>query len=159
MPKIDLSRVEKRLETVYPEPFDAAVRGRVKQKLGDAAGLSDFGVNLVVLKPGSASSQRHWHSEEDEFVYVISGEVTLIEDNGECVLHAGDAAGFAKNSGDGHQLVNKSDTDAVYLEIGSRVAGDSVVYSDIDMLLPNRNRPGYRFIHKDGTPYPQTKKG
>jgi len=153
MGKINLSKIEVKKGSGYPKPFDEAVQGRIKQRLGDAAGLSDFGVNLVSLPPGSASSQRHWHSHEDEFVYVLSGEITLVEDVGETLLQAGDAAGFAKNTGDGHQLVNRSSSDAVYLEVGSRNKDDSVVYPDIDMLLPDHSTPGYCFTRKDGTPY------
>ena len=122
----------------------------LRQRLGDAGGLTDFGVNLMRLPPGNWSSQRHWHSEEDEFVYVLKGELTLVEDGGETVLRAGDCAAFAKNSGNGHHMINHSAATAVYLEIGSRSPTDTITCSDIDMMSPSTDG---RFLHKDGTPY------
>lgn len=127
------------------------MRGARPAALGDAGGLTDFGINLMRLPPGRWSSQRHWHSAEDELVYVLEGELTLIEDGGETVLRAGDCAAFAKGTGDGHHMVNRSETTAVYLEIGSRVCDDVTTCSDIDLM--SRNDDG-RFTHKDGTPYP-----
>ena len=109
MPKIDIAAVPARKGSGYPPPFDAPCAERVRQRLGNAGGLTDFGVNLMRLPPGNWSSQRHWHSHEDEFVYVLEGELTLIEDGGETVLRAGDCAAFAKGSGNGHHLINKSD--------------------------------------------------
>ena len=150
MPKIDVAAVPKRLGTGYPPPFNAVSKDRVRQRLGDAGGLKDFGVNLMHLPPGNWSAQRHWHSHEDEFVYVLEGEVVLVEDGGETVLRAGDAAAFAKNSGNGHHLINKSDTMAVYLEVGSRQPDDLTTCSDVDMMSHNADG---RFTHKDGTPY------
>lgn len=149
MPKIDLSSVPERRGSRYPKPFDQIAKDRVRQSLGDAAGLTQFGVNLLQLPPGAASSQRHWHSKEDEFVYVISGEVTLITGKGEEVLRAGDCAGFPCNDGDGHQLVNRSDGPAVCLEIGTRTDNDLCTYSDIDMVIGLR----MAYTHKDGRPY------
>jgi uncharacterized cupin superfamily protein len=151
MPKIDITGVPERLGCPYPAPFDAPHRGRIRQRLGDAAGLRDFGVNLMRLPPGDWSSQRHWHSHEDEFVYVLQGELTLVEDAGETILCAGEAAAFAKNTGDGHHLINRSATTAVYLEVGSRSPLDLTTCSDID--LKSAAADG-RFVHKDGTPYP-----
>ena len=148
MPKIDIAAVPERIGQPYPSPFDAPCAGRARQRLGN--GLSDFGVNLVRLPPGNWSSQRHWHSHEDEFVYVLEGELSLIEDGGETVLRAGDCAGFPKASGNGHHLVNKSDRMAVYLEVGSRAPADVTYCSDIDMMSANTDG---RFVHKDGTPY------
>ena len=110
----------------------------------------DFGVNLMTLPPGGWSSQRHWHSHEDEFVYVLEGEVMLVEDAGETLLRAGDCAGFPKNSGNGHHLINRSSAMAVYLEVGSRQPQDLTTCSDIDMMSSNTDG---RFVHKDGTPY------
>ena len=150
MPKIDLSKAPVRTGTFYPPPHDAPCRERHRVQLGDAGGLSQFGVNLLTLKPGVWSSQRHWHRLEDEFVYVLSGEVVLITDAGEEVLKAGDCAGVPANDGNGHHVMNRSDADATVLEIGTRSAGDSGVYSDIDMLFDAVG--GY--THKDGTPYP-----
>lgn len=120
MPRIDLSAVPERRGSGYPRPFDAPCAQRIRQRLGDAGGLRDFGVNLMRVPPGGWSSQRHWHSDEDEFVYVLEGELVMIEDGGETVLRAGDCAAFPKNSGNGHHLVNRSDAVAVYLEVGSR---------------------------------------
>jgi uncharacterized cupin superfamily protein len=149
MPKIDLAAVPARKGSTYPRPFDAPCAERARQRLGDAGELTDFGVNLMRLAPGGWSSQRHWHSHEDEFLYVIEGELTLVEDGAETVLRAGDCAAFAKNSGNGHHLINRSDTMAIYLDIGSRSPVDVVVYSDIDMIIS-----GGGFTRKDGTPYP-----
>jgi uncharacterized cupin superfamily protein len=152
MPKIDIIGVAERKGAGYPSPFDAPCVERIRQRLGNAGGLSDFGVNLMRLPPGTWSSQRHWHSHEDEFVYVLEGELTLIEDGGETVLRAGDCAAFAKGSGNGHHMINKSRGMAVYLEVGSRSPADVTTCSDIDMMSTNADG---RFVHKDGTPYPE----
>ena len=152
MPKIDVSIVPARVGAGYPAPFNEACEGRTRRRLGDAGGLTAFGVNLMTLPPGKWSSQRHWHSHEDEFVYVLEGELTLVEDRGETVLRAGDCAAFAKGSGDGHHLQNRSGAPAVYLEAGSRHPDDLTTCSDVDMMSSNR---GGRFVHKDGTPYGQ----
>ena len=136
----------------YPEPFRAQVAGREKRALGEAAGLANFGVNLVRLPPGSPSSMRHWHSREDEFVYVLEGEVVLQTDAGEQVLSAGMCAGFPAGVPDGHRLINKSKAVAVYLEVGDRDMGDAVEYPDIDMR-GRAKRAGFAFTRKDGTPY------
>ncbi|MER8466582.1 cupin domain-containing protein [Mesorhizobium sp. M1396] len=151
MPKVDLSAVPIRKGSGYPAPFDAPCAERTRRRLGDAGGLTDFGVNLMTLPPGGWSSQRHWHSHEDEFVHVLEGELTLVEDDGETPLRAGDCATFAKNSGNGHHLINRSSTTALYLEVGSRDPDDVITCSDIDMMSPS---PDGRFLHKDGTPYP-----
>jgi uncharacterized cupin superfamily protein len=150
MPRIDIDGVPKRRGTGYPAPFDAQSAGRLRQRLGEAGGLKDFGVNLMRLPPGNWSSQRHWHSHEDEFVFVLEGELTLVEDGGETVLRAGDCAAFPKASGDGHHLINRSDATAVYLEVGSRSPLDLTTCSDIDMMSAAADG---RFTHKDGTPY------
>ncbi|PVX71038.1 cupin domain-containing protein [Paraburkholderia unamae] len=150
MPKIDVANVPERKGTGYPAPFAAPCAERIRQRLGDASGLRDFGVNLMRLPPGNWSSQRHWHSDEDEFVYVLEGELTLIEDDGETVLRAGDCAAFAKHSGNGHHMINQSGRVAVYLEVGSRSPADVITCSDVDMMSPSRDG---RFLHKDGTPY------
>jgi uncharacterized cupin superfamily protein len=134
----------------YPRPFDEPCAGRARQRLGDAAGLTDFGVNLMRLHPGSWSSQRHWHRLEDEFVFVVEGEVVLVTDSGEEVLRAGDSAGFRAGIKDGHHLQNRSLADAVILEVGSRKPDDEGEYSDIDMRFV-RGDAGY--VHKDGRPY------
>jgi len=150
MPKIDIAAVPKRKGTGYPPQFNAFSTERIRQRLGDAGGLKDFGVNLTHLPPGNWSAQRHWHTHEDEFVYVLEGEVVLVEDGGETLLRAGDCAAFAKNSGNGHHLINKSSATAVYLEVGSRQKDDVTHCSDVDMMSPNSDG---RFLHKDGTPY------
>ncbi|MBZ9983650.1 MULTISPECIES: cupin domain-containing protein [unclassified Mesorhizobium] len=151
MPKLDLASLPIRKGSGYPAPFDGPCAGRTRRRLGDAGGLTDFGVNLMTLPPGGWSSQRHWHSHEDEFVYVLEGELTLVEDGGETLLSAGDCATFAKNSGNGHHLINRSSTPALYLEVGSRNPDDVITCSDIDMMSPSSDG---RFLHKDGTPYP-----
>jgi len=148
MPKIDLSAVAERKGSGYPAPFDTPCADRIRQRLGDAGGLTDFGVNLMRLPPGGWSSQRHWHSHEDEFVFVLEGELVLIEDGGETLLRAGDCAAFAKNSGDGHHMINRSDSTAVYLEVGSRSGEDLTTCSDIDMMSAAADG---RFTRKDGS--------
>lgn len=150
MPKIDIASVPGRKGVGYPPEFAKFSAERIRQRLGDAGGLKDFGLNLMHLPPGNWSAQRHWHSHEDELVYVLSGEVVLVEDGGETVLRAGDCAAFAKNSGNGHHLINKSDATAVYLEVGSRQPDDLTMCSDVDMMSYNKDG---RFTHKDGTPY------
>ena len=148
MPKIDLANAPVRTGSRYPAPHDAPCRGRHRLQLGDAGGLTQFGVNLLTLKPGVWSSQRHWHRLEDEFVQILSGEVVLVTDAGEEVLRAGDCAAFPAGVQDGHHLINRSDADAVLLEVGTRSGGDSGVYPDIDMLFGASG-----FTRKDGTPY------
>jgi uncharacterized cupin superfamily protein len=150
--RIDVSRLERIVGTLYPPPFDEPCRARERTRLGDVAGLTQFGVNLLRLPPGAWSSQRHWHTGEDEFVFVLSGEVVLVSDASEEVLRAGDAAGFPANDGDGHCLQNRSGQDAVVLEIGSRVLGSVAYYSDIDMVAPAGGKPA-AYTHRDGTPY------
>jgi uncharacterized cupin superfamily protein len=147
--RIDLKTVATRTGSGYPAPFDAACATRMRQRVGDAAGLSDFGVNLLRLPPGSWSSQRHWHQLEDEFVYVLEGEVALVTDAGEELLRAGDCAGFKAGVPDGHHLINRSSREAVVLEVGSRKADDTGEYSEIDMCFGPTG-----FTHKDGKPYP-----
>src|SRR6478735_10481071 len=132
MPKIDLAAVPARTGSGYPPPFDAPCATRTRRRLGQAGGLADFGVNLMTLPPGGWSSQRHWHSHEDEFVYLLEGELVLVEDGGETQLRAGECAAFAKNSGNGHHLVNRSQAVAVYLEVGSRHPQDLTTCPDID---------------------------
>lgn len=151
MPKIDLAVVPEVKGAGYPPPFDRPCEERVRQRLGNAGGLQDFGVNLMHLLAGGWSSQRHWHSHEDEFVHVLMGELVLVEDDGETLLRAGDCAAFPKNSGNGHHLINRSDATAVYLEVGSRWPADVTTCSDVDMISANADG---RFVHKNGEPYP-----
>jgi len=152
MPKIDIAALETRTGCSYPDPFREICLGSTWRKLGDAAGLTDFGVNLVRLPPGVWSSQRHWHTHEDEFVWVLEGEVVLVEDDGDHVLRAGDCAGWkAGEPRHAHCLQNRSDRDAVYIEIGTRRPdADECDYPDIDMVTG----PG-GYLHRDGTPYPE----
>ena len=150
--KIDFSTATVVTGSRYPAPYDAPCAARTRQRLGDAAGLTDFGVNLLRLPPGVWSSQRHWHTAEDEFLYVLEGEVVLVTDAGEQILKAGDCAGFKAGIKEGHHLQNRSSRDAVVLEIGSRkVAEDEGEYPDIDLRFL-KGDAGY--AHMDGTPYP-----
>lgn len=137
----------------YPEPFASRMAGRVKQPLGDLFGLTNFGVNLTRLSPGSVSSLLHAHSRQDEFIYILEGQPTLITESGETLLGPGRCAGFKGGTGQGHHLVNRSDTDVVYLEVGDRTAGDAASYpvDDIQAVLGPDGK--WRFAHKDGTPY------
>ncbi len=132
---LDPREVEVKTGSSYPAPFRAKVEGRRKQALGNALGLRNFGVNVVTLGPGDWSAQRHWHTRQDEFVYVLAGELTLVTESGESNLGPGTVAGFPAGNGDGHHLINRGAGDAVYLEVGDRMPGDEVVYPDIDLLL------------------------
>ena len=153
MPKIDIDSAPTRHGTAYPPPFDAPCRARQRWKLGDAVGLTQFGVNLMRLPPGAWTSQRHWHTAEDEFVWVVEGEVVLVEDEGETVLKAGDCAGFKAGVPNGHKIENRSDRDALLLEVGSRRPGqDSADYPHIDMVFP---AGADRYFHRDGSAYPK----
>ncbi|TAG93303.1 MAG: cupin domain-containing protein [Oscillatoriales cyanobacterium] len=136
----------------YPQQFKSVVAGRVKKRLGNAAELQNFGVNLVRLAPGSCSALRHWHSCQDEFIYVLEGEVTLVTNSGEQVLKSGMAAGFPAGDADGHHLVNRTDSDVVYLEIGDRTDGDSANYPDDD-LIAKASGNSHIFTHKNGDIY------
>ena len=151
--RIDAAAVAAVIGTLYPPPFDQPCQNRERRRLGDAAGLQQFGVNLLRLPPGSWSSQRHWHSHEDEFVYVLAGEVTLVSDGGTEVLRAGDAAGFRAGDPDGHTLQNRSAADVLVLEVGTRApAQDVTTYPGLDLVAPAGGAPA-TFTHRDGTPY------
>jgi uncharacterized cupin superfamily protein len=154
MPKIDIAKAVVRTKGIYPQPHRQVTDGREKAALGNVAGLTQFGVNLTRLKPGAASALRHWHENEDEFVYVLEGEIVLIEDGGETVLKPGDCAGFKAGVPNGHHLVNKSQRDAVYLEIGTRAATERGHYPDVDLVF-ERDERGMRFLHRSGETYPQ----
>ena len=150
MPKIDIDKVPETSGCNYPPPLDQPCLGSSWRALGDAAGLTDFGVNRVRLPHGVWASQRHWHTEEDEFVMILEGEVVLVEDEGETVLRAGDCAGWKAGVANGHHLQNRSGRDAVYLEMGSRrPATDACSYPDVDLHAPC----GPDYTHKDGRPY------
>ena len=152
MPKIDIRSVSLDLSTGYPPPFDFAVKGRARKRLGRAAGLTQFGVNICTLKSGAASSHRHWHENEDEFVYMLSGEAVLVEDGEETVLKAGDAAAWKAGIPNGHCLINRSDGDAVFIEVGTRAASERAHYPDVD-LKAERDGSQARYTRRDGTPY------
>jgi uncharacterized cupin superfamily protein len=148
--RIDIAAVASVVGTTYPPPFDSPCRARDRKRLGAVAGLTQFGVNLLRLPPGAWSSQRHWHLGEDEFVYILSGEVVLVSDAGDEILRAGDCAGFKAGDTNGHCLQNRSTSDAQVLEIGTRApGGDTAHYTDIDMIAQ-----GGGYTRRDGTPYP-----
>lgn len=156
MPKIKLSAVPAQTGSNYPPPFDLHCNDQSSQRLARYAGLTLFGVNLTVIEPGAWSSQRHWHSHEDEFVWVLEGELTLVTDAGEEVLRPGECAAFKRGDPDGHHLINKSGRPAKVLEIGNSDPRDRCVYPDIDMVA----EPGVAgYSHRDGTPYPVKGKG
>ena len=153
--KIDIDSAPAVEGSKYPSPYDEACKQRVRRCLGDAAGLTQFGVNLLRLPPGCWSSQRHWHSGEDEFLFVVEGEVVLVTDAGEETLYPGDSAGFKAAVANGHHLQNRSNRNALVLEIGTRQPhNDEVFYPDID-LFALKGRAGY--AHKSGERYAQSK--
>ena len=149
MPKIDVHSVPEISDSSYPEPWGSQMGRRLFQDLGDAAGLTQYGVVLAMLEPGATSSLRHWHSHEDEFVWIIEGELVLVQDAGETVLRAGEAAGFRAGDPDGHHLQNRSGAPARYLVVGTRAADDVCSYSDVDLVF--RTATG-AFTRRDGTP-------
>ena len=148
MPKIDLATIEQRNRTGYPPPFDRKVAGRLVRRLSPATGLTDFGVSHVVLKPGAWSSQRHWHNGEDEFLVMLSGQATLVEDEGATLLQVGDCAAWPKGNANGHHIRNDSHRDCCFIVVGGGVCTGGG-YSDIDMLF---TADGH-YKRKDGTPY------
>jgi len=152
-PALDPNEVPEVRSTMYPEPFRSRVANRVKRRLGDACGLTRFGINLVTLGPGAQSALRHWHTLEDEFVYVLSGQVVLVTNAGEQTLSAGACAGYPAGSRDAHHFVNRSDKPATYLEIGSRIEGDNAFYPDDDIMWCHDGNSEYA-AHKDGRRYP-----
>lgn len=151
-PALDPADVETVVGTGYPAEHAVLCENRARKRVGDALGLNQFGVNLMTLPPGSASSQRHWHRDEDEFVYIVSGTATLVTDAGPQELGPGMMAGFPAGVPDGHHLVNNSDGPVTYLEVGTRSREDSAQYPDLDMMAVKTDGK-FRFLHKDGTPY------
>ena len=149
MPKIDIAAVRRVFDSTYPEPWGSRMGRRSFQDVGDAAGLTQFGVVLAVLHPGATSSLRHWHEKEDEFVWVVEGELVLVQDSGETVLRAGDAAGFRAGDPDGHQLLNRSDAEARYFVVGTRMPDDVCHYSDVDLVFSTATG---LFTRRDGRP-------
>ena len=152
LPVLNPQQVEVETGTIYPAPFKAHVAGRERRRLGDALGLKNFGVNLTTLKPGANSALRHWHTKQDEFVYVLSGELTLMTDHGEQTLTAGMAAGFPAGKPAAHCLLNRLQQEVVYLEVGDRTAGDLPMYP-FDDLAARQVDGRLQFLHKDGTTY------
>ncbi len=154
MPKIEISSAQVRTACGYPPAYAGHCRGRSKIALGDLGGLDQFGVNLTRLAPGAASAHKHWHAKEDELVYVLEGEAVLVEDDGETVLRAGDAATFKAGVVNGHMLVNRSHADAVFLEVGTRAANEVSSYTDPDVDLQMVKHDGlWSARHKSGAPY------
>ncbi len=154
-PALDPDALEPRIgyDDSYPTPFNEPCRRREWCEMGNAVGISQFGVNLTVLPPGAWSSQRHWHAHEDEFVFILEGEVVLVTDGGEQRLRAGMAAGFPAGKRDGHHLINRSDRPASFIEIGTRAKADAGEYPDIDMTFEVQDGVE-RYYHKNGKPYP-----
>lgn len=150
MPKLDLAALPVRTGSIYPEPYATMMQGRSSLRLGDAGGLTQYGVNLVTLAPGAMSSLRHWHLNEDEFVMVTAGECVLVEDQGETPMRPGDCAAFPANSGNGHHFINRSSAPAVFLVVGTRAASEVATYSDVDMMVTLQAGKA-TFTHKDGS--------
>jgi len=151
MPKIDIAKIPAQQIASYPKEFAPVIAGREKQKIGDAVGLTQFGVNITRIKAGAASALRHWHEQEDEFVYMLEGELVLKENDGETLLKPGDAAGFKSGSGIAHCLINRSTRDAVYLEVGTRAKNERVHYPDVDFMM-ERDETSRRYFRKTGEP-------
>ena len=152
MPKIDIDRVPFKKVGGYPGQWSTYLDNREKRQLGDVVGLSQFGVNITRLAPGGASSLRHWHREEDEFIYVLEGELVLIENSGETVLRPGDCAGWKANAPNGHTVENRTSRDTLYLEVGTRAKTEHVTYPDHDLVL-KRDETGRKYFHRNGEPY------
>jgi uncharacterized cupin superfamily protein len=153
MPKVDIAKVPVRSGAFYPDGLKDECLGRHKKQLGDEVGITQFGVNITRIEPGQSSSLRHWHEQEDEFIYMLEGELVLAENDGEVVLKPGDAAGFKAGSGNAHRLINRGTVDAVYFEVGTRSKHEKVHYPDVDLMLV-RDDNGRRYLHKSGEPYP-----
>ncbi|MFM2366843.1 MAG: hypothetical protein RIR95_1451 [Pseudomonadota bacterium] len=152
MPKLDLTSVPVKTGSIYPAPYDAVVAGRTSLRLGDAGGLTQFGVNLVTLAPGALSSLRHWHLVEDEFVMITSGTCIMVTDAGETIMKTGDCAAFPANTPDGHHFINRSDQPAAFLVVGSKAKREVATYSDVDLVVTMEAGKA-TFTYKDGTPY------
>ena len=149
MPKIHIGKIPSQPIASYPKEFAPVISGREKQRIGDAVGLTQFGVNITRIKPHSASALRHVHENEDELIYMLDGELILYENDGETVLKAGDAAGFKAGSGIAHCLINRTNRDAVYFEVGTRAKSERVQYPDVDFVM-ERDENGRRFFRKSG---------
>lgn len=152
MPVIDKATCPVKTGSIYPEPYASQMAGRSSLRLGDAGGLTQFGANEVILAPGARSSLRHWHEREDEFVMILQGECTLIQDEGEYILRPGDCAAFPAGDTNGHCFVNTTDREARFLVVGSKMNPEKCTYSDVDLMLEVKDGKA-AFTHKDGTPY------
>ncbi|WP_347310554.1 cupin domain-containing protein [Defluviimonas sp. SAOS-178_SWC] len=152
MPKLDISKAPLKTGSVYPEPYAGDMKGRSSLRLGDLAGLTQYGVNIVVLEPGAVSSLRHWHQNEDEFAMVLDGDLVLIENDGETIMSPGDCAAWKAGVANGHRFVNMSDRPARFLVVGSKAPSEVATYSDIDMMI-HIDGGKARFTYKDGTPW------
>jgi uncharacterized cupin superfamily protein len=150
VPIIDQSRCPVKTGSIYPEPYASMMKGRSSLRLGEAGGLTQYGVNLVMLEPGALSSLRHWHQNEDEFVMVTEGECTLIDDQGEHVMRPGDCAAFPANDGNGHHFVNRTDRVAKFLVVGTKAPREVATYSDVDLRVEIEAGKA-RFTYRDGT--------
>lgn len=155
MPKIDLKNVPVKTGSIYPEPYAALMDGRASLRLGDAGGLTQFGANMVILQPGAASSMRHWHRYEDEFVMVTQGELVLEQDEGEIIMRRGECAAFPAGDPNGHRFINRTDREARFLVVGTKAADEVATYSDVDMKVTFKDGKG-RFTRKDGSDLPQS---
>ncbi len=151
MPVIDQTKCPVKTGSIYPEPYASMMVGRSSLRLGDAGGLTQFGANLVMLEPGALSSLRHWHLNEDEFVWVVEGECTLVQDSGEVVMRSGDCAAFPAGSPDGHHFINRSDRTAKFLVVGTKAIREVATYSDVDLMVEMEAGKA-RFTRKDGSP-------
>ncbi len=154
MPVININSIAPKTGSTYPAPFDAPCVNRSNLKLGDAGGLTQFGANLLTLAPGAWSSQRHYHTAEDEFVYIVSGHPTFIDDHGRQTLKPGACTAHPAGDGNAHHMINETDTDVVYLVVGSRTPErDSGVYPDVDLAIPANGTPNRVYVNKKGEPY------
>lgn len=155
MPKLDLSQAPLKTGSIYPEPYAAQMAGRSSLRLGDLGGLTQFGVNLVILAPGAKSSLRHWHLNEDEFVMVTQGECTLVQDAGPVIMRSGDCAAVPAGVADGHHFINHTDAEARFLVVGTKSVSEVATYPDVDLICHLEHGKG-RFTHKDGRPFGPT---
>jgi uncharacterized cupin superfamily protein len=149
-PVVALTDVAEHRNVIYPPHLSGPFKGRAKRRVGEAVGMKNFGFNVATLEPGAWSSHRHWHTRQDEMIYLLEGELTLVNDSGRKLIKPGMAVGFPANAGEGHNLVSTGTTTAVYIEVGDRLPGDDVFYPDVD-LEAKQNNPSYKFTKKDGT--------
>lgn len=152
MSVIDQTTCPVKTGSIYPQPYRDMMQGRSSLRLGDAGGLTQFGANLVILQPGAMSSLRHWHAHEDEFVMVVQGICTLVQDAGPTDMHPGMCAAFMAGDADGHHFLNRTDAEARFLVVGHRAQREVATYSDVDLILQQDNAV-HRYTYKDGTPW------